>query len=155
MAKPFIWRSLSYSIGFRMFNLCVVPSIPIKVRRVSHFKPMKQCVKNISRLYIRIVRRLHCRDRFILPPYEDCCRLLDMRTLSQGQQTSGACFILDLLSGLINSNALLCKINFNARVRSLHAQPFLYPNFHRTNNGHSDIRDRHAKLSFRSTGQNL
>lgn len=128
-------------------------------------------LESIQKQFVRYaLRRLQWRDRFVLPPYENRCQLLNIDTLSKRRVIAGASFIFDLLSGRINSHALLGKVNLNAPVRSLRSQPFLNPNFHRTNYGHSEpmtnlsnVFNKFANLyepnmsrqSFRSSLKNL
>lgn len=96
-------------------------------------------LESIQKRFIRYaLRRLQWRDPIVLPPYENRCRLLNIETLSRRREIAGASFIFDLLSGRINSPALLGKINFNAPVRSLRNHQFLNPDFHRTNYGQSE-----------------
>lgn len=84
------------------------------------------------------LRRLHWRDGFILPSYENRCALINLETLYLRREHFCAMFIFDLLSGRTDSATLLLKINLYAPSRSLRLQSFLCPDFHRTNYGLSE-----------------
>lgn len=101
----------------------------------NHISKLESIQKNFLKYALR---RLQWRDRYILPPYEHRCRLLNIETLSHRRETAGASFIFDLLSGRIDSNALLGKVNINAPIRCLRNHPFLNPSYHRTNYGRSE-----------------
>lgn len=66
------------------------------------------------RFVLYALRKLGWRDRFNLPPYEDRLKLIDLDRLDLRRELSEATFTFDLLSGNIDSQKLLEKLDFNA-----------------------------------------
>jgi len=67
--------------------------------------------------------------------YEERCKLLELQPLHLRRSTYSACFVFDLLHGLIDSSVLLSKINITANNLMIRNRSFLQPRFHKTNYG--------------------
>jgi hypothetical protein len=57
-------------------------------------------------------------DQLRLPPYEDRCRLLTLKTLNDRRKVFCAMFIRDLLEGAIDSRFLFSTMSTTVAVKS-------------------------------------
>jgi hypothetical protein len=70
-----------------------------------------------------------------LPPYEDRCALLHLDTLAKIRSIACVMFILDVLSGRVDSTSLLSVLNLIAPRYPTSGTEFLRIDFHRTKYG--------------------
>ena len=74
-------------------------------------------------------------DTFVLPPYEDRCKLIALETLASRRTLSALMFVFDLLSHRKDAPDLLCMFDVNIPSRHLRVSNFLRASQHRTNYG--------------------
>jgi hypothetical protein len=74
-------------------------------------------------------------NTFVLPPYEDRCRLIALQTLSNRRTLSALMFTFDILTNRKNAPDLLSMFDFNIPPRSLRVSNFFRVSQHRTNYG--------------------
>lgn len=92
-----------------------------------------QRLERIQRHFVRYaLRGLNWRDRANLPPYENRCLLINLPTLSSRRIFLQRMLVFDILTDRIDCADLLCKLRFNAPLRSTREPDFFRRPFHRT-----------------------
>ena len=74
-------------------------------------------------------------DTFVLPPYEDRCGLISLKTLSNRRTLFALMFTFDLLTCRKNAPDILSMFDLNIPPRSLRVSNFFRVSQHRTNYG--------------------
>ncbi|XP_058811040.1 uncharacterized protein LOC131675929 [Topomyia yanbarensis] len=96
-------------------------------------------IEGVQRKFVKYALRfLPWRDPINLPPYEERCRLLDIESLEVRRITSQGLFAAKLLTGDIDSSALLTRLNLYAPERQLRRRNFLFLESRNTQYGQHD-----------------
>lgn len=111
-------------------------------------------IEAVQRRFIRFaLRGLPWADNYILPPYEDRLKLINLQTLVKRREVADILFVHQLLSGTIDSPALLEMISLRTNPRNLRSVPLFHLAHHRTNYGHFEPISRMLRLA--NNAQNI
>ena len=100
-------------------------------------------IESIQKRFLIFALRHHPRDvtipRYILPPYNSRCALLNPDSLSNRRSIASAMFIYDLLTGRIDSPDILMLLSIYVPTRRLRSRQFsIQQQYRRTNYGRSE-----------------
>jgi hypothetical protein len=96
-------------------------------------------IESVQRRFLLFaLRGLPWVDNFNLPPYQDRLNIIKLQSLEKRREVADIIFIHQLLSGTIDSPAILCQINFNINSRHLRSVPIFSIATHRTDYGKNE-----------------
>jgi hypothetical protein len=96
-------------------------------------------IEGVQFFFLRYaLRNLVWTDQLRLPPYEDRCGLLTLKTLNDRRNVFCVMFIRNLLEGAIGSRFLLSTMSINIPVYALRDHEMIRIDFHRTTYGQSE-----------------
>jgi Reverse transcriptase (RNA-dependent DNA polymerase) len=104
-----------------------------------NFEVHRKRIEGVQKKFLRYaLRNLGWSDPLNLPPYEDRCKLLNLRSLESRRDVFCAVFIRDLLAGTVDSTYLFSKLCLYAPVYALRDHEIVRPSFHRTTYGQNE-----------------
>lgn len=107
-----------------------------------------QSIESVQKHFIKLALRSLSwnRDTFVLPPYENRCKLINLQTLAIRRDNASNVFLADILRGDISSPILLRNINLYAPARTFRNVDLFRGMHHRTNYGMNAPLERGIRL---------